>query len=174
MLKLYEYNFNINLYKYSNLLEYLNMDAKKISIKDPVTKELYDIRLNIFKNTKKTYQLQKDLFRLTIIDANMKRVHLNSMIPQIDHLIDLQNDQINQVYSSDREKEINILAKKVNGGDWTDDEKRILLSRSSDLSKLQIQISTLMMKIEADGKQLTKYQGTEITGVFKGVSRDAL
>jgi len=143
------------------------MDTKKISLKDPTSKKLYDIRLNIFKNTKKSYQLQKDFFRATIIDANMKRVHLDSMIPQIDALIRLQNDQINGVYSLDREKEINKLAKKVNGGDWTDDEKRLLLSRRSDISKLQIKISTLMTKIEEDGKQLVDYQGTEIVGLFE-------
>jgi len=148
------------------------MNTKQVSLKDPTTEKLYKIRLNIFENTRESYRLQKNLFRLTIIDANMKRIHLEDMIMQVDRLITLQRDQISNVYSAEKEKEINTLSQKINGGDWTVDEKNILASRRNDITCLQIQIAKKLRKIDSDGTLLVNYQGTEIIGLFEDNDTD--
>jgi hypothetical protein len=141
--------------------------TEKIILKDSVTKILCNTRLRIFKNTKKTYQLQKDFFRLIIIDANMKRMHLDSMILQIEKLIKMQDDQINKKYSEEKEININTLSQKINEGDWTDSEKETIMFREKKLLTLQTQISKLMIEIENDGDNLVTYQGTEIIGTIR-------
>lgn len=130
--------------------------TKELIVKDPQTYNFYKKRSELFGTLLEAYEAKKEYCETTKLSAEMDAIHLQTLIMQTEEVKQINDEQMNQKYSFDKERDIIKKYQEIAKGDFTESEKETVQYYMDKIKNAELKYVKKMKKVEELQTELKK------------------